>query len=39
MKELNIEWRHLDSNGETCDRCANTGKILQKVIVVYKNDN
>jgi SAM-dependent methyltransferase len=28
MKTLNIEWRHLDVAGETCDRCYDTGENL-----------
>ena len=26
MKRLEIEWRHLDKEGRTCDRCMNTGE-------------
>lgn len=28
MKILKIEWRHLDVQGETCDRCYDTGENL-----------
>jgi hypothetical protein len=28
MKRLIIEWRHLDVEGETCDRCYDTGENL-----------
>lgn len=28
MKTLKIEWRHLDVEGETCDRCYDTGDNL-----------
>lgn len=28
MKTLNIEWRHLDVGGDTCDRCYDTGENL-----------
>ena len=28
MKKLIIEWKHLDVNGETCDRCYDTGETL-----------
>ncbi len=28
MKTLTIEWRHLDVDGETCDRCYDTGENL-----------
>lgn len=40
MTTLKIEWRHLEVNGETCDRCYDTGenlfhevKRLNKVLV------
>ncbi|HIJ90443.1 MAG: DUF2703 domain-containing protein [Desulfobulbaceae bacterium] len=25
MKKVVVEWRHLDKEGKTCDRCAETG--------------
>lgn len=28
MKTLNIEWKHLDADGETCVRCHDTGENL-----------
>ena len=28
MKTLKIEWRHIDVDGETCDRCYDTGENL-----------
>jgi len=28
LKTLKIEWRHLDVQGETCDRCYDTGENL-----------
>ncbi|MFZ0240832.1 MAG: DUF2703 domain-containing protein [Desulfobacterales bacterium] len=28
MKRLEIEWRHLDKDGNTCDRCSNTGETV-----------
>jgi len=28
MEMLSIEWRHLDVQGETCDRCYDTGENL-----------
>ncbi len=28
MRTLKIEWRHLDVEGETCDRCYDTGENL-----------
>ena len=32
MKTLKIEWRHLDVEGETCDRCYDTGENLNAEI-------
>jgi len=32
MKTLDIEWKHLEKDGKTCDRCAETGATLRKVI-------
>lgn len=32
MKTLKIEWRHLDVEGETCDRCYDTGENLANEI-------
>lgn len=32
MKELVIEWRHYDKEGETCDRCSATGSSLAAVV-------
>lgn len=32
MKTLKIEWRHLDVQGETCDRCYDTGENLANEI-------
>jgi hypothetical protein len=29
---LTVEWRHLDQGGETCERCADTGAELKKVV-------
>lgn len=29
MELLEIEWRHLDKDGETCDRCADTGDTVR----------
>ena len=31
-KTLKIEWRHLDVDGETCDRCYDTGENLVQEI-------
>ncbi|MCP3666321.1 MAG: DUF2703 domain-containing protein [Gammaproteobacteria bacterium] len=32
MKQINIEWRHLEVDGNTCIRCNDTGNTLQQVI-------
>ena len=32
MKELTIEWRHYEKEGETCDRCAATGSSVKEVV-------
>lgn len=32
MKELVIEWKHLDVDGQTCDRCADTGEGIREVV-------
>jgi len=31
MKTLHIEWKHLDKDKKTCDRCAETGATLRRV--------
>jgi hypothetical protein len=30
MKRLEIEWRHLDKAGKTCDRCSDTGTEVRR---------
>ena len=32
MKTLTIEWKHLDVEGETCDRCYDTGENLAQEV-------
>lgn len=32
MKTLKIEWKHLDVQGETCNRCYDTGETLVQEI-------
>lgn len=32
MKTLEIEWKHLEKEGNTCCRCSDTGKALERVI-------
>jgi hypothetical protein len=31
-KSLEIQWKHLDIDGKTCDRCGDTGTALQRLI-------
>jgi hypothetical protein len=38
MKELTIEWRHYDKEGETCDRCSATGKSVREVVAVLTDE-
>jgi hypothetical protein len=32
MKTVTIEWKHLDQEGETCERCATTGKGIVELV-------
>lgn len=32
MKTLHIEWRHYETEGKTCERCATTGETLAQVL-------
>jgi hypothetical protein len=32
MKTLNIEWKHVNLGGQTCDRCGDTGETLRGVV-------
>jgi len=32
MNQIDIEWRHLEVDGNTCIRCNDTGSTLQQVI-------
>lgn len=38
MKNLIIEWKHFDQNGETCRRCSQTGRNLKEVIKHLQKD-
>jgi len=31
-KTLTIEWKHLDKDGKTCDRCGDTGESLRDLV-------
>mgnify|MGYP001195801578 CR=1 FL=1 len=32
MKTVSVEWRHLDKDGKTCDRCAQTGEGVVELV-------
>jgi hypothetical protein len=32
MKTVMVEWRHLDKEGKTCDRCARTGQGIAELL-------
>jgi hypothetical protein len=32
MKPLEIEWRHLDKDGYTCERCSDTGATIRGLL-------
>ncbi|MDP2758145.1 MAG: DUF2703 domain-containing protein [Desulfurivibrionaceae bacterium] len=32
MKTVMVEWRHLDKEGKTCDRCAETGQGVAELV-------
>jgi len=32
MRTVHVEWKHLDKDGRTCDRCAATGAALRRVV-------
>lgn len=38
MKHLEIEWRHFEKEGETCDRCAGTGGEVHRAIKAISSD-
>lgn len=38
IERLTIEWRHLETSGETCLRCSETGKTLQEVIAELREE-
>lgn len=38
MKKLVIEWKHLDSGGRTCERCADTGQAVAQVVDELKEE-
>lgn len=32
MKTLEVEWKHIDKEGDTCVRCSDTGQALHRVV-------
>lgn len=32
MKTIDIEWHHLQMEGETCERCGDTGALLRELV-------
>ena len=38
MKRLDIEWRYLDADGNTCLRCGETGRTLDSVVADLKRE-
>ncbi len=32
MQTITVEWRHLDKEGNTCDRCAETGQNIAEMV-------
>jgi len=38
MKKLTIEWRHLDKDGVTCERCSNAGETVRSAYEALKKE-
>lgn len=38
MKQLKIEWKHLDKDSKTCQRCHNTGENVTEAIENLRKD-
>ena len=38
MKTITIEWRHLDVDGDTCERCDNTGNEVKKAVASLNHE-
>jgi hypothetical protein len=38
MNRLEIEWRHLDKEGKTCDRCSDTGETVRTAYAVLAKE-
>ena len=38
LQSLDIEWKHLDVGGETCDRCSETIQGIRNIVKELKQD-
>jgi hypothetical protein len=38
MEELVVEWKHLESEGKTCDRCCDTGQAVAETVAALKDE-
>jgi hypothetical protein len=38
MKKLAIEWKHLEKEGHTCDRCSDTGQAVRDVVAELEGE-
>lgn len=38
MKNITIEWRHLDVDGNTCERCGDTGSEIRQAVASLNNE-
>ena len=37
IKDLTIEWKHLDRDGRTCDRCGDTGQAVRQALELLEH--
>ncbi|MBU4177810.1 MAG: DUF2703 domain-containing protein [Desulfurivibrionaceae bacterium] len=38
MGTITVEWRHLDKEGKTCDRCAETGQGITEMLLRLREE-
>ena len=38
MKNIQIEWRHLDVDGSTCERCGDTGHEVEQAVAALNQE-
>ncbi len=38
MKKIQIEWRHLDVDGATCERCGDTGNEVEQAVAALNRE-